>query len=639
MPVPVPQGRLFCDNRALSSVNDQYSGMHSRPTTLPGTAGDDLKTLRALAPFLWAWRGRVLLSLGFLVLAKLANVGIPLVLKDIVDSLDLTRQAVLVLPLSLLAMYGLLRLTSSLFNELRDALFARVRHGAMRSVSLKAFEHLHKLSLRYHLERKTGGLSRDIDRGTRSVSSLMNYMVFSILPTLVEIALVAIILLSRYDVWFAVVTFVAVAIYIAFTMTVTEWRMKYRISMNKYDSMANTQAIDSLLNYETVKYFGNEDHELRRYDESLKNWESSAVNSQTSLAALNFGQAVIIAAGVTLIMIMAAQGVVDGSMTLGDLVLVNAFLLQLFIPLNFLGVVYSQLKHSLADMHLMFDVLDKQPEIVDRPGAMPLDAANAEVRFEHVSFAYDRERPILHDINFTIAPGKKVAIVGASGAGKSTLARLLFRFYDLQEGRILVNNQDISQVTQDSLRRAIGIVPQDTVLFNESLLYNIAYAKPGATQDEIEQAARLANIHTFIAGLPQGYDTVVGERGLKLSGGEKQRVAIARAVLKDPSILVFDEATSSLDSHSEQAILVALREAAAHHTSLVIAHRLSTVVDADHILVMEAGRIIESGIHQQLLAEAGTYARLWALQQEESRQQLPDTGQPVPRITGEEDGQ
>jgi ABC-type transport system involved in Fe-S cluster assembly fused permease/ATPase subunit len=613
--------------------------MHSRPTTLPGTAGDDLKTLRALAPFLWAWRGRVLLSLGFLVLAKLANVGIPLVLKDIVDSLDLTRQAVLVLPLSLLAMYGLLRLTSSLFNELRDALFARVRHGAMRSVSLKAFEHLHKLSLRYHLERKTGGLSRDIDRGTRSVSSLMNYMVFSILPTLVEIALVAIILLSRYDVWFAVVTFVAVAIYIAFTMTVTEWRMKYRISMNKYDSMANTQAIDSLLNYETVKYFGNEDHELRRYDESLKNWESSAVNSQTSLAALNFGQAVIIAAGVTLIMIMAAQGVVDGSMTLGDLVLVNAFLLQLFIPLNFLGVVYSQLKHSLADMHLMFDVLDKQPEIVDRPGAMPLDAANAEVRFEHVSFAYDRERPILHDINFTIAPGKKVAIVGASGAGKSTLARLLFRFYDLQEGRILVNNQDISQVTQDSLRRAIGIVPQDTVLFNESLLYNIAYAKPGATQDEIEQVARLANIHTFIAGLPQGYDTVVGERGLKLSGGEKQRVAIARAVLKDPSILVFDEATSSLDSHSEQAILVALREAAAHHTSLVIAHRLSTVVDADHILVMEAGRIIESGIHQQLLAEAGTYARLWALQQEESRQQLPDTGQPVPRITGKEDGQ
>ncbi len=613
--------------------------MHSRPTTLPGTAGNDLKTLRALAPFLWAWRGRVLFSLGFLVLAKLANVGIPLVLKDIVDNLDLTRQSVLVLPLSLLVMYGLLRLTSSLFNELRDALFARVRHGAMRSVSLKVLEHLHRLSLRYHLERKTGGLSRDIDRGTRSVSSLMNYMVFSILPTLVEIVLVAIILLSRYDVWFAVVTFVSVAIYIVFTMTVTEWRMKYRISMNKFDSMANTQAIDSLLNYETVKYFGNEEYELRRYDESLKNWESSAVNSQTSLSALNFGQAVIIAVGVTLIMIMAAQGVVDGSMTLGDLVLVNAFLLQLFIPLNFLGIVYSQLKHSLADMQLMFAVLDKQPEIVDRPGAVPLDAGNAEVRFEHVSFAYDRERPILHDISFSITPGKKVAIVGASGAGKSTLARLLFRFYDLQKGRILINNQDISQVTQDSLRQAIGIVPQDTVLFNESLRYNIAYAKPDATQDEIEQAAGLANIHSFIASLPQGYDTVVGERGLKLSGGEKQRVAIARAVLKNPSILVFDEATSSLDSHSEQAILVALREAAAHHTSLVIAHRLSTIVDADHILVMENGRIIESGMHQQLLAQNGRYAKLWTLQQEESQQQLPATYQSVPQITGEEDRQ
>ena len=600
--------------------------MHSHPTSLPGTAGNDLKTLQALAPFLWTYRGRVLLALGFLILAKVANVGIPLVLKDIVDALDVNEHSDLLLPLSFLLVYGLLRLASSLFNELRDAVFARVRHGAMRSVSLKVLKHLHRLSLRFHLERKTGGLSRDIDRGTRSVSSLMNYMVFSILPILVEITLIAIILLSRYDIWFAVVTFVAVITYIVFTMTITEWRMKYRISMNKFDSAANTQAVDSLLNYETVKYFGNEGHELHRYDENLKSWENSAVKSQTSLSALNFGQAAIIATGVTVIMIMAAQGVVDGSMTLGDLVLVNAFLLQLFIPLNFLGIVYSQLKHALADMHLMFDVLNREPEIVDRPDAGPLDPGDGEVRFEHVSFAYEQARPILHDINFTIPPGQKMAIVGPSGSGKSTLARLLFRFYETGAGRILINNQDISQVTQDSLRRSIGIVPQDTVLFNESLLYNIAYARPSASRNEIEHAARVANIHAFIEGLPQGYDTIVGERGLKLSGGEKQRVAIARAVLKNPRILVFDEATSSLDSHSEQTILAALRDAAAHHTSLVIAHRLSTIVDADHILVMEAGRIIESGKHQGLLATEGAYARLWALQQEESRhEQLQET--------------
>jgi ABC-type transport system involved in Fe-S cluster assembly fused permease/ATPase subunit len=593
--------------------------MHTRPTTLPGNTANDLGALRALTPFLWDYRGRVLLSLGFLVLAKVANVGVPLVLKDIVDSLDADTHGSLVLPLALLLSYGVLRLASSLFNELRDAVFARVRHGAMRSVSLKVLEHLHKLSLRYHLERKTGGLSRDIDRGTRSVSSLMNYMVFSILPTLVEIALVAVILLSRYDIWFTLVTLLAVVVYIAFTMRITEWRMKFRVSMNRFDSEANTQAIDSLLNYETVKYFGNEQYELQRYDESLKHWESDAVNSQTSLSALNFGQAVIIAAGVTAIMIMAARGVVNGNMTIGDLVLVNAFLLQLFIPLNFLGIVYSQLKHALTDMHLMFDVLDQEPEIVDRPDAGPLEPGSGEVRFEHVSFSYSPLRPILHDITFTIAAGEKVAIVGPSGAGKSTLARLLFRFYDLSSGRILVNGQDIRTVTQDSLRRAIGIVPQDTVLFNESLRYNIAYARPGASNREIEQAARLAHLADFIAELPQGYDTVVGERGLKLSGGEKQRVAIARAVLKNPRILVFDEATSSLDSHSEQAILAALREAAAHHTTLVIAHRLSTIVDADNILVMDSGRIIESGVHPQLIARGGAYARLWALQQEESR--------------------
>jgi len=602
--------------------------MHTRPTTMPGSAGNDIKTLQALTPFLWDYRGRVLLSLGFLVLAKVANVGVPLVLKNIVDSLDAGEHGRLVLPLALLLAYGALRLASSLFNELRDAVFARVRHGAMRSVSLKVLGHLHKLSLRYHLERKTGGLSRDLDRGTRSVSSLMNYMVFSILPTLVEIALVAVILLSRYDIWFTLVTLTAVAVYITFTMSITEWRMKFRVSMNKFDSEANTQAIDSLLNYETVKYFGNEQYELRRYDESLKHWESDAVNSQTSLSALNFGQALIIAAGVTAIMIMAARGVVEGNMTIGDLVLVNAFLLQLFIPLNFLGVVYSQLKHALTDMHLMFDVLDRQPEIVDRPGARPLDAGNAEVRFEQVSFAYNPERPILHDISFTITAGKKIAIVGPSGAGKSTLARLLFRFYDVTSGRILINHRDISEVTQESLRQAIGIVPQDTVLFNDSLRYNIAYARPEASRDEIEQAVRLAHLTDFIASLPQGYDTVVGERGLKLSGGEKQRVAIARAVLKNPRILVFDEATSSLDSHSEQAILVALREAAAQHTSLVIAHRLSTVVDADNILVMDSGRIIESGMHPQLIAKGGAYARLWALQQEESRLEQVGVHQP-----------
>ena len=602
--------------------------MIRRPVSLPDSSGDDLKTLRSLVPFLWLYRGRVLLALACLVLAKVANVGIPLVLKDIVDNLDIKTDLLVALPLTLLLLYGALKLASSLFNELRDAVFAQVRHGAMRRVSIKVLEHLHKLSLRFHLERKTGGLSRDIDRGTRSVSSLMNYMVFSILPTLVEISLIATILLVKYDAMFAVITFVSVVIYIVFTMKVTEWRMKYRIAMNAQDSNANTQAIDSLLNYETVKYFGNEQHELQRYSESLGEWEQSAIKSQTSLGMLNFGQAVIIAVAVTLMMIRAAQGVVAGNMTLGDLVLVNAFLLQLFIPLNFLGIVYSQLKHSLADMRLMFDVLEQDPEINDRPGAPGLDADNAEVRFEHVSFAYEAERPILHDINFTIPPGRKVAVVGPSGAGKSTLARLLYRFYDIQQGSILINGQDISQVTQQSLRQAIGIVPQDTVLFNSSLLYNIAYARPDATQAQIEAAARMANIHNFIDTLPQGYATVVGERGLKLSGGEKQRVAIARAILKNPHILVFDEATSSLDSHSEQSILDALREVATNHTTLVIAHRLSTIVDADNILVMEAGRIVEQGPHQQLLEKNGSYARLWKMQQEKSREELAADLQP-----------
>ena len=601
--------------------------MHSRQTEIPKTQLNDWKTLRSLAPFLWDYRGRVLLAITCLILSKVANVGVPLILKNIVDALDASKQPQLVLPLALLAGYGLLRLTSSLFNELRDSLFARVRHGAMRQVSIRVLEHLHRLSLRYHLERKTGGISRNIERGTRSVSSLLNYMAFSILPTLVEVGLITGILLTQYNILFALVALGAVIVYGYFTYHITEWRMKYRIQMNTMDSQANTQAIDSLINYETVKYFGNEAHELERYNHSLEHWEDAAVKSQTSLSSLNFGQAAIIAVGVTLMMILASNGVVDGSMTLGDLVLINALLIQLFIPLNFLGIVYSQLKHAIVDMQSMFDVLDLEPEVQDKPDAKHLDAGTSRVRFENVSFAYDTDRPILHDISFEIPAGKKVAVVGPSGAGKSTLARLLFRFYDVQSGRISINDQDIRDLTQSSLRQVIGIVPQDTVLFNDSLHYNIGYAFPGTSHHEIKTAAQAANIHDFISTLPKGYDSIVGERGLKLSGGEKQRVAIARAILKNPRILVFDEATSSLDSASEKTILETLRLAAEHHTTLVIAHRLSTIVDADEILVMENGRIVERGPHQALLTQRGVYAHLWELQQqEENKSEAAPTG-------------
>jgi len=605
--------------------------MHIRHTEPPAQTRRDWQTIRFLLPYLWAYRGRAALALLFLVLAKLANVGVPLALKEIVDYLDSPGLRELALPVALLLAYGMLRLGSSAFNELRDVVFARVRHGIMRRLSLTFLQHLHALSLRFHLERKTGAITRDLERGTRSASTLLNYMLFNILPTLVEVTLIATVLLAKYAPWFAVITFVTVAVYVAFTFAITDWRMRYRHQMNALDSQANSQAVDSLLNFETVKYFNNERYEHHRYDETLTGWEDMAVKTQTSLSSLNVGQGAIIAVGVTLMMLLAARGVIDGSMSLGDLVLVNAFMLQLFIPLNFLGVVYSQLKHALSDMAQMFDLLHRPPEITDRPDAKPLHVGDGAVRFEHVSFAYNADRPILFDVDFAIPAGRKVAVVGPSGSGKSTLARLLFRFYDVGGGRVLVNGQDVRDVTQHSLREAIGIVPQDTVLFNDTLYYNIAYARPGASREEIIEAARLAQIHDFIQSLPQGYDTVVGERGLKLSGGEKQRVAIARALLKKPRILVFDEATSSLDSRSEQAILEALARAARDHTTLVIAHRLSTIVDADEILVLEAGRIVERGTHRALLESQGRYARLWALQQEErAREALPNPAAAAP---------
>ncbi|MCU7847840.1 MAG: ABC transporter ATP-binding protein/permease [Candidatus Thiodiazotropha sp. (ex Lucinoma kastoroae)] len=587
----------------------------------------DYHNLRNMLPFLWEYRGRALFALGCLVLAKFANVGIPLVLKEIVDLLEKGDRTLLVLPLFLLLGYGVLRLSSSLFNELRDAIFARVRYRAMRNLSSRVLSHLHELSLRFHLERQTGAISRDLERGTRSVSTILNYMVFSIIPMVVEFSLVAAVLLTQYEIIFTLVTFGTVAVYVGFTLAITEWRMEYRHTMNRLDSQANSQAFDSLINYETVKYFGNESLELKCFDETLSRWEDNAVKSQTSMSLLNFGQGGIIAMGVTLVMIFAANGVVTGSMSLGDLVLVNAFMLQLFIPLNFLGMVYRQIKYSLADMDLIFKLLEKQPEITDAADAASLQLGGGEVRFEQVDFSYQVERQILSQVDFVIRAGEKVAVVGHSGAGKSTLSRLLFRFYDVTGGCITVDDQDIRQLTRQSLRSAIGIVPQDTVLFNDTIYYNLAYGRPDANRDEIEEAARIAHIADFIEQLPDGFQTVVGERGLKLSGGEKQRVAIARAMLKRPRILIFDEATSSLDSKTEQAIQETLREVAKHHTTLVIAHRLSTVVDADRILVMERGRIVEQGTHQQLLMQNGLYHQMWQLQQKEKQvlEAIPST--------------
>ncbi len=588
-------------------------------THLPKHSRNDRKNFRSMLPYLWDYRGRVLLALLTLVLAKIANIGVPVILKQLVDTLDAIGQNPQLIPILLLAAYGTLRLASGLFNELRDAVFARVRYHAMRKLSNSVLKHLHALSLRFHLERKTGAISRDLERGTHSVSSIMNYLVFNIIPTFIEFTLIFIILLIFYDIQFALITIITVIIYIGFTILTMEWRMEFRYTMNQQESKANNQAIDSLINYETVKSFGNESLELKRYDETLDLWEDAAVKSQTSMSILNFGQSAIITIGVTFIMFFATYGVLQGKMSLGDLVLVNTFLLQLFIPLNFLGMIYRAMKHALVDMDLIFKLLEEKPEITDKADARDLDVGNGNIRFDNVSFYYQAERPILHEISFEIPAGHKIAIVGSSGAGKSTIARLLFRFYDVIQGSIQINGQDIRHVTQESLRTAISIVPQDTVLFNESIYYNIAYAKENASFEQVIQAAKLAHIHDFIESLPKGYDTIVGERGLKLSGGEKQRVAIARAILKQPKILIFDEATSSLDSKSEKMIQKALSEIAINHTTLVIAHRLSTIIDAEQILVMEQGRIIERGTHNQLLALQGTYAHLWQLQQQEEK--------------------
>jgi ATP-binding cassette, subfamily B, heavy metal transporter len=581
---------------------------------------NDWRTVRTLLPYLWAYRGRVIFALACLVAAKLATVGVPILLKQIVDRLspvELAASGVVLVPLALVVGYGLLRLSTSLFTELREFFFVHVTQAAMRTLAAKTFRHLHSLSLRYHLERRTGAVTREIDQGIRGISSLISFTLYSILPTAIEISLVIAYLVWNYEIWFAVIIAVSLTLYVVFTVTVTNWRTQLRRRWNESESKAQSRAVDSLLNFETVKYFGNEAYEARRYDETLADSQRTAVASQQSLNLLNAGQQAIIAVALTTILWRAAVGVADGRMTIGDLVLVNAFMIQLYIPMNFLGVIYREIKQSLADMDRMFLLLDQNREIDDAPDAHPLALSVAEVRFENVSFAYDPRRQVLFDVDFVIPGGTTTAVVGPTGSGKSTLARLLFRFYDATSGRVLIDGQDVRSVTQASLRAAIGIVPQDTVLFNDTIEYNIAYGRPGAGHDEVAAAARAAHIDAFIDSLPDGYATRVGERGLKLSGGEKQRVAIARTLLKNPAIMVFDEATSALDSRTERVIQQELESISASRTTLVIAHRLSTIVRADQILVMEQGRIVERGTHSELLARGGSYAAMWEIQSRE----------------------
>ncbi|MFT7126376.1 MAG: ABC-type transport system involved in Fe-S cluster assembly fused permease/ATPase subunit [Pseudoalteromonas tetraodonis] len=589
----------------------------------------DWSALGRLAPYLLKFKARVSLAMSLLLLAKLATVGMPIALKYIVDSLDVTLNPVVVLPLSMLIAYGVMRLASTLLGELRDVIFGRVTEQAIHAVALKVFKHVHALDMQFHLDRRTGGMSRDIERGLSGIDFLMRFMLFNIVPTFLEIGLVAIILFVGYGWSFATITLVSVVIYIAFSVIATEWRTAFVREANKMDSAANSRAIDSLLNFETVKYFNNEAFEAENYDENLTSWEAAIRKNRLSLGSLNSGQSLIIAMAASAMLVLAAQGVANGEMTLGDLVLINSYIMQLFMPLGFLGFVYREIKSSLANISRMFALLDNKPAVVDIGDAAPLDVSNAEIRFNNVEFSYRPDRPILRGVDFTIKPGQTVAVVGASGAGKSTISRLLFRFYDVASGSIEIDGQAIDQVQQASLRKAIGVVPQDTVLFNNTIEYNIRYGRPEASDEEVRDAAKLAHLSEFVDNLPDGYQTNVGERGLKVSGGEKQRIAIARTILKNPPILIFDEATSSLDSHSERAILDAFKDVAKSRTTLVIAHRLSTVVDADQIVVLEQGAVAEAGTHQQLLAADGRYAHLWRIQNADHAQGTEADGNQV----------